>query len=71
VWLQVYGQQTLENFSKITQVYCQQQPWQPVKKVKISSLLLLSNVLELLGKSVEDHCILSWENDAEDDYTCK
>jgi hypothetical protein len=35
VWLQVYGQQTLENFSKITQVYCQQQPWQPVKKVAI------------------------------------
>jgi hypothetical protein len=71
VWLQVYGQQILENFSKISQVYCQQQPWQPTKKVKISSLLLLSNVLELLGKFVEEHCILSWKNDAKDHYACK
>jgi hypothetical protein len=37
VWLQVYGQQILENFSKITQVYCQQQPWQPAKKVAIKN----------------------------------
>jgi hypothetical protein len=37
VWLQVYGQQILENFSKITQAYCQQQPWQPAKKVAIKN----------------------------------
>jgi hypothetical protein len=41
-----YGRQILENFSKITQEYWQQQPWQPAKEVKFCSLPLFSNVFD-------------------------
>jgi hypothetical protein len=65
-----YGRQILENFSKITQEYWQQQPWQPAKEVKFCSLpppMFLIQFLELLGNFVEDHCMFY----AEDDFACK